>query len=485
VEELRAGDPRRIGSYRLLRRVGHGGMGRVFLGESPGGRLVAVKVIRPELADSPDFRARFAQEVAAARRVSGVFTAAVVDADPDAAEPWLVTGYVDGPSLADAVADGGPLDVAAVLALGRALAEGLAAIHAAGVVHRDLKPSNVLLAADGPRIIDFGISRAVDAATMTLTGMVVGSPGYMSPEQANGRDVGPASDVFSLGSVLIFAATGQDPFGAGDASVLLYQVVHTPAALAIMPAELRPVVEQCLRKDPAQRPTPGDLLAQLAGNDTISSWPARQAPPDESAAAVPARRMPPAPPVGYSQTEAADPAGTHARSASGPSPAAQTAIHRGTARAWPAGRGRRIALAWTAAAAVILAGAGAGIALAWPLSGTPDPSRSPSVSRTATAADPAPQAVVKAYIAAINAHDWPRVWQLGGKNLGQSYAKMVRGFRYTSHDTLISITTAGDSVSARIHAYETTGIVQTYALSYTVSDGIITSGQTLLTTENQ
>ena len=146
MEELRAGDPRQVGSYRLLRRVGHGGMGRVFLGESPGGRLVAVKVIRPELADSPDFRARFAQEVVAARRVSGLFTAAVVDADPDAAEPWLVTGYVDGPSLADAVADGGPLDVAAVLALGRALAEGLAAIHAAGVVHRDLKPSNVLLA---------------------------------------------------------------------------------------------------------------------------------------------------------------------------------------------------------------------------------------------------------------------------------------------------------------------------------------------------
>jgi hypothetical protein len=483
VEELRAGDPRQIGSYRLLRRVGHGGMGRVFLGESPGGRLVAVKVIRPELADSPDFRARFAQEVVAARRVSGLFTAAVVDADPDAAEPWLVTGYVDGPSLADAVADGGPLDVAAVLALGRALAEGLAAIHAAGVVHRDLKPSNVLLAADGPRIIDFGISRAVDAAAMTLTGMVVGSPGYMSPEQANGRDVGPASDVFSLGSVLIFAATGQDPFGAGDASVLLYQVVHTPAALASMPAELRPVVEQCMRKNPAERPTPGDLLAQLADDDTISSWPEKQAPSGESAADVPVRGVPAAPPAGYSQTEAADPAGTHAPHAGRPLPTARTAIHHGSARARPAARRRRIGWAWTAATAVILAGAGAGIALAWNPSGTTHPSRSPSVSRT-VAAEPAPEVVVKAYLAAINAHDWRKVWQLGGKNLGTTYTSMVTGFRYTSHDKLISLTTAGDSVSALIRAYETTGAVQTYTLSYTVRDGVITSGQSLLTTKN-
>ena len=311
---------------------------------------------------------------------------------------------------------------------------------------------------------------------MTLTGMVVGSPGYMSPEQANGREVGPASDVFSLGSVLIFAATGQDPFGGGDASVLLYQVVHTPAALASMPAELRPVVEQCMRKNPAERPTPGDLLAQLADNDTISSWAAKQAPPGESAADVPAPRVPAAPPAGYPQTEAADPAGTHAPRASRPLSAPRTAIQRGTARARPAGRTRRIGLAWTAAAAVILAGAGAGIALAWNPSGTPGPSRSPSVSRTVTA-KPAPEAVVKAYLAAINAHDWRKVWQLGGKNLGQTYTSMVTGFRDTSHDVLISLTTAGDSVSARIRAYETTGTVQTYALTYTVSDGVIISGR--------
>ncbi len=296
MEELQAGDPRQIGSYRLLGRLGSGGMGRVFLGKSPGGRHVAVKVIRAELADSPDFRARFAHEVAAARRVSGFFTAPVVDADPSAPQPWLVTGYVDGPSLADAVADSGPLDAVSVLALARGLAEGLAAIHAAAVVHRDLKPSNVLLAADGPRIIDFGISRAADATSMTHTGAIVGSPGFMSPEQADGRAVGPASDVFSLGSVLAFAATGREPFGTGDASVLLYRVVHTPPALAGLPDELRPVIEWCLSKDPAQRPAPGELLTQLSGTQLsgtqlsgtqLSGTGATSGPPHPPTAALP------------------------------------------------------------------------------------------------------------------------------------------------------------------------------------------------------
>ncbi len=485
VEELQAGDPRQIGSYRLLRRLGRGGMGRVFLGESPGGRLVAVKVIRPELADSAEFRARFAHEVAAARRVSGLFTAPVVDAGPDAAEPWLVTGYVEGPSLADTVADGGPLDVAAVLALARALAEGLAAIHAVGVVHRDLKPSNVLLAADGPRIIDFGISRAADATAMTRTGIVVGSPGYMSPEQAIGRDVGPASDVFSLGSVLIFAATGQDPFGTGEASALLYRVVHAPPALASVPADLRPVVEQCMRKDPAQRPSPGDLLAQLADEDTISRRPARLALADESAAGCPASRNPATPPSVYSQTEDSDPAGPPPPDASRPLPTVRTAAHGGSVSTRSVYRRRRIGGAWAAAAAVILIGGGAGITLDSYLSGPPHASRSPSVSPTATAAERAAENVVRAYLAAIDAHDWHRVWRLGGKNLGQSYTSMLNGFRYTSHDVLISLTTAGGSVYARVRAYETTGTVQTYALSYTVSNGVITSGkQTLLATEN-
>src|SRR5690348_10904722 len=192
IEELRRGDPLSVGPYRLLGRLGAGGMGQVFLAQSPGGRLVAVKVIRPELADEPGFRARFAREVSAARKVSGLFTALVVDADAEAELPWLATAYVAGPSLAEAVEEHGPLPVASVRALAAGLAEGLAAIHAAGVVHRDLKPANVLLADDGPRVIDFGISRAVETTMLTLSrDSVIGSPGFLSPEQAEAGEIGP------------------------------------------------------------------------------------------------------------------------------------------------------------------------------------------------------------------------------------------------------------------------------------------------------
>jgi serine/threonine protein kinase len=250
-------------------------MGRVYLGQSPSGRLVAVKLIRPELADDADFRRRFAQEVSAARRVGGIFTAPVVDADPDCPQPWLVTAYVDGPSLADAVMAQGPMPVESVLTLAAGLAEGLGAVHAAGLVHRDLKPSNVLLASDGPRIIDFGISRAVDSASLTAASGVVGSPGFMSPEQAEGRKVGPPTDIFSLGGVLAFAATGELPFGAGSASALLYRVVYGTAATGHIPAQLKSVVERCLAKDPAGRPTTEELLAELgyaAPSDGWLSW---------------------------------------------------------------------------------------------------------------------------------------------------------------------------------------------------------------------
>ncbi len=209
--DLQAGDPVQAGPYRLAGRLGSGGIGHVFLGLSAGGRPVAVKVIRPELAGEPGFRARFAREVAAARQVNGLFTAAVVDADVTGPVPWLATAYVPGPSLADVVETRGPLPVDSVLALAAGLAEGLVAIHAVGVVHRDLKPSNVLLAVDGPRVIDFGISRAAEASALTQSGMVMGSPGFMSPEQAEGVPVGPASDVFSLGAVLAFAATAEGP----------------------------------------------------------------------------------------------------------------------------------------------------------------------------------------------------------------------------------------------------------------------------------
>ena len=272
VVELQPGDPRKVGRYWLLGRLGGGGMGRVFLGRSPGGRQVAVKVVRAELAEQADFRIRFAREVAAARTVSGLFTAPVVDADLDAPVPWLATAYVAGPSLADAVTRHGPLPVTSVLALAAGLAEGLGAIHAAGIVHRDLKPSNVLLAEDGPRIIDFGISRAAEASMLTGTGLVVGSPGFMSPEQAEGRDIGPPSDVFSLGAVLTFAATGEGPFGTGSIATLAYRVVHTPPATADLPAGLRPLVERCLAKDPQQRPTTDQLLAELDTAHPAEGW---------------------------------------------------------------------------------------------------------------------------------------------------------------------------------------------------------------------
>jgi eukaryotic-like serine/threonine-protein kinase len=262
--ELAPGDPETIGPYRLRGRLGAGGMGRVYLGLSPGGRSVAVKVIRADLAQDAEFRARFRREVAVARTVSGLFTAPVIDADVDGPVPWLATAYVPGPSLADAVSQHGPLPAASVLALARGLAEALSAIHAAGVVHRDLKPANVLLAEDGPRVIDFGISRAVEASALTHTGLVVGSPGFMSPEQAEGREVGPPSDIFSLGAVLAFAATGQGPFGSGSTPALVYRVVHSGPQLDLMPAEVRSLAERCLAKDPALRPTAADLLAAAA-----------------------------------------------------------------------------------------------------------------------------------------------------------------------------------------------------------------------------
>ena len=264
MHELQPGDPRLIGSYRLRGRLGAGGMGRVYLGLSPGGRAVAVKVIRDDLAQDPEFRARFRREIAVARKVSGLFTAPVIDADVDGPVPWLVTAYVGGPSLADAVSEHGPLPVGAVLKLAAGLAEGLAAIHGAGVVHRDLKPANVLLAEDGPRVIDFGISRAAEASALTHTGLVVGSPGFMSPEQAEGREVGPPSDIFSLGAVLAFAASGQGPFGTGLTPALVYRAVHSVPSLDLVPAEVRPLVERCLAKDPARRPSAGDLLAGAA-----------------------------------------------------------------------------------------------------------------------------------------------------------------------------------------------------------------------------
>jgi serine/threonine protein kinase len=271
-QELQPGDPRAIGPYRIRGQLGVGGMGRVFLGVSEGGRPVAVKVVRADLAADPEFRTRFRREIAVARRVSSQFTAPVIDADVDSPEPWLATAFVAGPSLATAVSQHGPLPVRAVLELAAGLAEGLRAIHAAGIVHRDLKPSNVLLAPDGPRVIDFGISRAVEASALTHTGIVVGSPGFMSPEQAEGGVVGTATDIFSLGAVLAYAATGEGPFGTGSTPALVYRVVHNPPSLDRVPAEVRPLIDRCLAKVPGQRPTARELLAETAAVEPVAGW---------------------------------------------------------------------------------------------------------------------------------------------------------------------------------------------------------------------
>ncbi|WP_217205799.1 serine/threonine-protein kinase [Streptomyces sp. AC550_RSS872] len=277
METLQPDDPRELGRYRLLRRLGAGGMGRVYLARSPGGRTVAVKVIRPDLAADAGFRERFRHEVDIAKAVSGRHTAPVVDADPVAPLPWLATSYVLGPDLTDVVAAHGALPEHTVRALGAGLAAALQEVHGAGLIHRDLKPSNVLLAADGPRVIDFGIARAVDGSRMTQTGVVVGSPGYMPPEQALGQDVGPAGDVFSLGAVLAFAATGRSAFGDGAAShaALLYQVVHGEPDLADVPPSLLGLIRACLLKDPARRPAPAEVVAALAPRgvgDVLHDW---------------------------------------------------------------------------------------------------------------------------------------------------------------------------------------------------------------------
>ncbi|AZM48026.1 serine/threonine protein kinase [Streptomyces sp. WAC 06738] len=248
----------------MLGRLGSGGMGRVFLGRSPGGATVAVKVVHPHFAHDDEFRARFRREVEAARRVGGAWTAPVLDAGPDDDVPWVATGYVAGPSLSDAVAEHGPLPEETLRPMGAGLAEALAAVHGLGLVHRDVKPSNVLLTLDGPRLIDFGIARATDGtASLTASGASVGSPGYMSPEQILGRPVTGAGDVFSLGAVLVFAATGQSPFPGDSAPTLLYLVVHEEPQLHGLTGELGELALACLSKDPAGRPEPAELVDRL------------------------------------------------------------------------------------------------------------------------------------------------------------------------------------------------------------------------------
>ncbi|QEV50114.1 serine/threonine protein kinase [Streptomyces vinaceus] len=260
---LRREDPRVVGSFRLHRRLGAGGMGVVYLGSDRRGQRVALKVIRPDLAEDQEFRSRFAREVSAARRIRGGCTARLVAADLEAERPWFATQYVPGPSLHDKVAEEGPLTAAQIAAIGAALSEGLVAVHEAGVVHRDLKPSNILLSPKGPRIIDFGIAWATGASTLTHVGTAVGSPGFLAPEQVRGAAVTPATDVFALGATLAYAATADSPFGHGSSEVMLYRVVHEEPHLIGVPDALAPLVQACLAKDPEDRPTTLQLSMRL------------------------------------------------------------------------------------------------------------------------------------------------------------------------------------------------------------------------------
>jgi serine/threonine protein kinase len=304
VDPLAADDPRQVGGFRLHARLGAGGMGRVYLGYSPGGRPVAVKVVHPDLARDPEFMTRFRREVAAAQSVSDAYTAAVVGAGPGDNPPWLATTYVPGPPLADLVSRAGPLPEDAVWRLAGGLAEALQAIHAQGLVHRDLKPGNILVAADGPRVIDFGISRTTSGTVLTATRTTIGTPSYMSPEQAEGRLVGPASDVFSLGSVLAFAAAGAAPFGSGEPFAVGYRVVHGEPDLDQVPASLRPLLQRCLAKDAATRPSVADLVVAV-GNAAMAYpqvtpgrfWPDQVAAVLGSAAFTPALPLPDSSPL--------------------------------------------------------------------------------------------------------------------------------------------------------------------------------------------
>ncbi|MFF0677881.1 serine/threonine-protein kinase [Streptomyces tendae] len=337
-QPLQDDDPRTVAGYRLAARLGAGGMGRVYLSHTRGGRPVAIKVVRSELADDPTFRRRFGREIKAARRVKGAYTAELIDADPDGTPPWLATLYVPGPSLSDAVARNGPLPVPAVLWLMAGVAEALQAIHGAQIVHRDLKPANVLLAADGPRVIDFGISLAADGTAHTATGTTIGTPQYMAPEQASGSDVTTATDVFSLGQTAAFAALGKPLYGDGPAATVLYRIVHSEPDLSGLPERLRGLLGRCLAAVPEERATPAEIV----------EWCRRELGRDGGEAAGPAVwREIAGPPVAVPPPVAATGPATAAAPVAAPGPTAvhtapwtapQGAVPQGSVPApWPGG----------------------------------------------------------------------------------------------------------------------------------------------------
>jgi serine/threonine protein kinase len=408
VEPLGADDPRQVGGFRLQARLGAGGMGRVYLGYSPGGRPVAVKVVHPDLARDPEFMQRFRREVAAAQAVGDAYTAAVVGAGPEDSPPWLATTFVPGPPLSDLINRAGPLPEEAVWRLAGGLAEALQAIHAQGLVHRDLKPGNILIAADGPRVIDFGISRTTSGTVITATRTTIGTPAYMSPEQAEGHAVGPSSDVFSLGSVLAFAATGGSPFGSGETFAIAYRVVHGEPNLTAVPASLRPVIGACLEKDSAKRPTVGDLMHTVAvgsaaypGVTPGKFWPDKVSALLESGTFTPVLPLPTQTPPPATATHASPPPALYAPSAPDtpvpdspapgtPVPEAPSAPHGPPTLAPRLVAPRRRRPRWLVPVALGIAVAvAAGIALALSLSPSPKPpsflngpSGTPSASAT-------------------------------------------------------------------------------------------------------
>ncbi|MBA9004532.1 serine/threonine-protein kinase [Thermomonospora cellulosilytica] len=297
---LEAGDPRRLGNYEVVGRLGAGGQGAVYLGRAEDGTYVAVKLLHAQMAADPSARARFAREVAAAQKVAPFCTARVLQADVAGDTPFIVSEFIDGPSLHDVVAHNGPLGTTELERLAIGTVTALAAIHEAGIVHRDFKPNNVLLAADGPRVVDFGIARTVNSqeSAVTATGMVVGTPGYLAPEQLTGAPLQPAVDIFAWGATMVFAATGQSPFEAETLPVIINRILNEEPDLSALQEPLRGLVARCLSKDPAGRPTAAQLLLQLLGH--VGAAPATPTPVSEELLGEGTRiasRMAPPPPV--------------------------------------------------------------------------------------------------------------------------------------------------------------------------------------------
>jgi hypothetical protein len=357
TEPLRRWDPEQIGGYVLIGRLGAGAMGQVYLGRSAAGRLVAVKTIKIELAEEPDFRTRFAHEVAAARRVSGAFTAAVVAADPEADVPWLATAFVPAPSLSTLVRRCGPLPVPAVRWLAAGCAEALESIHGAGLVHRDLKPSNVLVSLDGPRVIDFGVARAAERIQLTVTRGAVGTPAYMAPEQARDtRQATMASDVFSLGATILFAASGHAPYQGETVMDVLVRLATDPPDLTGLPPELAGIVRECLERDPRKRPNPAAVLARLAPDVSLADTgnePGSSALPGPALALIAEYRRDPRPSAGPGPEASIGEGATFGSQPVRAAPGSGAGKRAGRRRRW------MLVAACSVAAAAALTGAGA------------------------------------------------------------------------------------------------------------------------------